>query len=60
MAMRKRSLKTSFEITGPDALFHMMSIRFRSDTIYSSPDILHHTFKNMTLHAVKWLFCNHY
>lgn len=34
MAMRKRSLKTSFEITGPDALFHMMSIRFRSDTIY--------------------------
>lgn len=34
MAMRKRSLKTSFEITGPDALFHMMSIRFRSDTKY--------------------------
>jgi hypothetical protein len=34
MAMRKRSLKTSFEITGPDALFHMMSIRFRSDTTY--------------------------
>jgi DNA polymerase IV len=40
MAMRKRSLKTSFEITGPDALFHMMSIRFRSDTIYSiAPNI---------------------
>ena len=37
MAMRKRSLKTSFEITGPDALFHMMSIRFRSDTTYKSP-----------------------
>ncbi len=37
MAMRKRSLKTSFEITGPDALFHMMSIRFRSDTKYPLP-----------------------
>jgi hypothetical protein len=38
----------------------ILSAIAKQKQLNSSPDILHHTFKNMTLHAVKWLFCNHY